>query len=203
MATIKWVESVPSNASLVGRAPTDFKSVWTAISLGMAVEHYWAGTGGGSDSSAGYLRPGGSRAYVILDTGPPTSSQITGRLAMDLNATSLRVQDLRIYESAGTYLVGTPSLDEVQSSAGSNHWHRTAGTITGVATGSGVTVVTFAPSFITAPAVFVQGSSVSWNVGIGTVGTSGFTSTYSTFAGASGTASIYWEALGLVSSASY
>jgi hypothetical protein len=203
---IQWVESVPSNASKVGNAPVDFKSVWTAISTGMAVEHYWPGAGGGSNASIGELKPGGTRTYVIdTATAPPTTSQLTARLAMTVTdaINKIKVQRLRVYESAGTYLVGTSWLDEHSNSCGSGYWLRQAGAVASVATGSATTLVTFSTPYLIAPTVFLTTSSESWAMCVTASTTTNFTSRYSSLANAASTATIYWESMGTASSGSF
>lgn len=217
MATIKWVESVPSNASLVGRAPTDFKSVWTAMSAGLAVEHYWPGTGGGSVASAGDLLPGGTRTYVQSSaSGPPmSSSQLTGRLSILQNSAlaGTPAQRLVVYESAGTFLAGTSFLDEAIPPLGDSigtwgYWLRQTGAIPNIPTGSGTTNKAF-PVVYTGtvlgrgPRLTLTSSSASWILIAQAIETSGFTSAYSSYANAASTVTLYWEALGVVSSGNF
>jgi hypothetical protein len=214
MATIKWTESVPSNASRVGNAPVDFRSVWTAIATGLAVEHYWPGVGGGSQTSAGDLRPGGSRTFANdSSSAPPAVSQLTARLSLNItdSINKIKLQRLRVYESAGTYQIGTSFLDEYQDFAGEGlsgfsgaYWLRQAGAVTGVATGSGTTVAAFPITYFSPPSsVIVASSSASWHVAVTSSSTTNFTSAFSSYAGAASTVTIYWEALGVVASDTY
>ena len=205
MATIKWVETVPSNTSLVGYAPQDFKSVWTAISVGMATEHYFPGSGGGSDASAGDLLPGGSRCFVAaksLSSAP--NSQYTGRFFLDTDNSRLYA-----YESAATYMVGSSWYDDhslgTGGTAGTSYWLRQSGAVVGVSTGSGTTRVTFPTPYVAGPSqVFLSVSNTSWfatPAGLGSDAT-GFISFFSSFAGAASTVTLYWEATGLASTGS-
>lgn len=208
MTLIKWVESVPSNASLVGLAPVDFKSVWTAIAKGMAVEHYWSGSGGGSEASIGDVRPGGSRSTDI-DTSTGLSSvyanQSVARFAWALTdaINSLTVQRLRVYDSTGTYLAGTTFLEEHASNQTRGYWLRQAGAIASVPTGSSTTTTSFPTPYFAAPTVRVTSSSFSWLVCNASSSTTNFVSVFSSLLNASSTATIYWEALGVASSGSF
>ena len=207
MATIKWVESIPSNASKVGNAPVDFRSVWTAVATGMAVEHFFEGSGGASTASSGDLRPGGSRAYTIDGAAAPplSTSQLTARLAIAITDTisAGRIQRLRVYDSAGTYQVGTSWLAENAADAGTGYWLRQAGATPSVPTGSSTTVVVFPQIYLAAPTVHLTSSSISWAFCVVSSTTTNFTSAFSSYANAASTATAYWEALGTMSSVSY
>lgn len=198
MSALGWTETVPSNSSLVGNAPKDFKSVWTALAFGMATEHYFPGSGGGSDASAGELLPGASRCFVDLKSkSSAPNSQYTGRFFLDTDNSRLYA-----YESAATYMVGSSWYNEHATDASTSYWVRTSGSIVGVGTGSGTTAATFPLLFLSAPTVTLSGSNTSWAVSIVSTTTAGFTSAYSSFAGAASTLTIYWQALGLLSQAS-
>lgn len=195
--TIKWEESVPSNASLVGFAPTDFRSVWTSVAEGMAVEHFWPGSGGASFASAGDLLPGASRMFTgSRSASSAPNSQMTGRLFLD--NTNGRVY---AYESAGTYLVGSMWNEESRNpTLGSNvFFMRQSGALTGVPTGSGATIVAFPVPFANVPTVWLTSSSNSWFFTLFSSTITDFTSMRSSFAGAASTATMYWEAFGTVS----
>ena len=195
MPTIGWVESVPSNTSTVGQYPAFIKSVWTAISAGMAVEHYWNASGGASDASAGDLLPGGTRAFIATQSASSLPSQGTGRLFIAGD-----VSRLFAYDSSGTYLAGTSFFQEHALSPGASYWVRQTGSFTTTQTSS-TTVVTFPIPYAAAPYVFQTADNVQWLTGIVTIAAGTFTSTWSAMA--AGTVNVYWEALGQVSSASY
>ena len=200
MTTLKWAESVPSNASLVGNAPVDFKSVWTSIALGMATEHFYPGSGGGSDASAGILRPGGSKCFVgNRSDSSVQNSQYTGRLFLDRTNSRLYA-----YDSAGTYLVGTSWYEEMATDAGGTaYWARSAGAVASVPTGSSTTVVALPLTYGAAPRIVITSSNASWYFCLVTSTTTNFTSCFSTLAGASGTATLNWQSLGTLSGVSY
>lgn len=198
MTTLGWTESVPSNASLVGNAPKDFRSVWTALSLGLATEHFYPGSGGGSDASAGDLLPGGSRCFVDNKSrSSAPNSQYTGRLFLDIDNSRLYA-----YESAATYLVGTSWYNDNASDAGTNYWVRTSGNTPGVSTGSSVVTIPFGMTFTAPPQVVLSGSNTSWHLSFVTSTTTYVVSAFSSYAGAASTLTIYWQALGTLSSAS-
>lgn len=197
--TIHWEESVPSNASFVGNAPQDFRSVWTAMATGLSVEHFWPGSGGESDASAGELRLGASRAFSAPKSRSSTPANAIGRLFLDQTNSRLYA-----YESGSTYLVGTSWFEDNATDSGSSgYWVRTAGAVASVPTGSSSTVVAFPLTYVAAPTVFVIGSNSSWVFTVGGSTTTNFTSLFSSFAGAASTATFQWEAFGLLSGVSY
>lgn len=197
MSVSAWSEAVPSGTSLVGLFPPYARAVFAAISEGMATEHYWNASGGGSDASAGDLLPGASRAFFAAQSASSLPSQGIGRAFFASDVTRLF-----LYNSTGTYLGGTPYLAEHATSAGSNYWVRFTGSYGTTAT-SGVTTVTFPTSFISTPTVFQSLSSVIWVVGAANISQSAFSSFFSQVAAGSSSITVTWEALGLVSSASY
>lgn len=206
MSAISWTESIPSGTSLVGNAPTDFPRVWKAISSGMTLEHLWNASGGASDASTGELIQGASRTFQVSATQSMASnSQITGRLALITtdSRSSFVPYRLLTYDSNGTYLVGSVWLDEHADSPSTGYWVRQSGTISGITTGVTGSTVTFSIPFTTTPRVYFTQSSASWFVWLGAQNSTVFTSIHSDRAGAAGTLSIYWEALGPVSSASF
>lgn len=196
MPTIGWTEGIPSNASTVGSYPAFIKSVWTAISQGMAVEHYWNGSGGGSDGSTGDLRAGGSRAFVAAQSASSIPSQGTGRLFLASD-----VSRLFAYDSSGTFLVGTPFFQEHATSSGTiGYWVRQSGSYTTTQT-SGTTTVTYPIPYAQTPSIWQTVDNASWLLTTSGEGADNFVSRFSALA--AGTVVVYWESLGLMSSASY
>jgi hypothetical protein len=198
MTLIKWVESVPSNASKVGNAPTDFRSVWTAIATGMATEHFWPGVGGASQASAGELLPGASRTFVDAFSASSVPSQGTARLFFD--TTNAR---LYVYESAGTYMVGSAWHGAHKANPAGFVSLRQAGALANISTGSGLTRITYPVGYNEAPdIIFATSSSRSWFMVAGSSTTTQMLATFSSLAGAASTATLYWEVLGNISAAS-
>lgn len=191
----------------MGNAPIDFPRVWKAVTSGMTTEHYWNASGGASDASTGELLPGASRTYLdgTID------SQGTGRLNF-ITASSISSYvpfRLLTYDSTGSYLVGSAWFDEHTQDCSNGYWLRQSGTIASIPTGSGTTSAIFPIAYTgTTPALYVTASSTSWIITAHTFSVSdlivgGFTSAYSSLAGAAGTVTLYWESLGTVSSASF
>ena len=204
MSVSTWVETVPSGTSTVGSFPAWSHTMLSAIGSGLGLEHYWPGSGGGSDASIGELLPGGSRAFVAAQSASSApNSQMTGRLFLASDASRLFV-----YDSTGTYLVGTAFGGEHASDAGTaGYWVRQSGSFT-TTDSSGNTDVTFPVPFVATP-VIIQNINASGGAVIIFLGTvtsqtsaSAFRSAWSALA-APGSFTVAWEALGIVSSASY
>lgn len=104
-APIQWIEGVPSGTSAVGLFPPFAQSVWSSIATGMSTELFWPGVGGGSNLSAGVLKPGGSRFFM------GTRSQSSNSALGDIVGRGFLCSDQSIllaYDSTGTYLAGSP-----------------------------------------------------------------------------------------------
>jgi hypothetical protein len=204
MAISAWSEAIPSGTSQVGQFPTYGRSTFGNISTGMAVEHFWNGSGGGSELSAGDLRPGGSRAFFdVQSNSSAPGSQQTGRLFLASDTTRLFV-----YDSTGTYLVGTPFCGLHQQSALTKFWLRQTGSYS-IATSGGTSVngsftTTFPIPYVTAPQIYTSPSEAVLITAVATSNTTNFTSSWSQLALPSDTTdTIFWEALGLASSGSF
>jgi len=196
MPTLGWTETVPSNTSPVYHYPPFAKSVWTSISLGMAVEHYWNASGGGSDASIGDILPGGSRAYVAAQSASSVpNSQHSGRLFLTSDTSKLLV-----YDSSGTYLVGSAVFQEHVTDAKTGFWVRQTGSYTTTVT-NGSLAITFGIPYNAAPRTWQTSDNAQWLLGVTGEATTGFTSRFSALA--AGTMTCYWESLGTVSSVSY
>ena len=193
-----WTESVPSGTSLVGQFPDYAKSIWTTLALGMAKEHFWPGSGGGSDASIGELLPGGTRAFFAAQSASSIPSQGTGRffLASD-------VSRLFVYTSTATFLVGTPFYDECRSHASGGYMGRQMGSFATTAT-SGTTVVTFPTAYSAVPQVYQSCSTAVVLLSRQGVAAGQFVSAWSALAATGGASfTVFWESLGTISSASF
>lgn len=196
MTKINWAETIPSISSTVGSFPRYAVSVWTAISAGLATEHYWPGTGGGSDASIGDLLPGASRAF--FDVKSNISSANSGALYLTSDTSQLVG-----YLSAGTYQLGTPFFERQGQSATSGYWCRQTGFSTFTIAQQTSSVITFSPSYLTVPSVFLTPASTgSWIVWAKAISATTFNSSASSLANASAQ-TVYWEALGIASSGSF
>ena len=201
MAVSAWSEVVPSGQSLVGVFPTYARSVWNAISQGMSREHFWSGTGGGSDASCGDLLPGASRAYVgVQSASSAPNSQMTGRAFLASN-----VSRLFIYDSTGTYLTGTSFFDECATTPGNGYWLRQTGRF--VVSSSGTTTTNFPITYSTTPTVYLTvfpDAGVQQRVNVGCIAsTTGFDSSFSFIGGTSTLSAILWESFGTAPSSAY
>jgi len=200
MAISAWTESIPSGTSTVGTFPAYARAVFAAITAGMAVEHYWNGSGGGSDASTGDLLPGASRAFFAAQSDASAPAQNIGRVFLASDTSRLL-----LYDSSGTYLGGTPFLAEHATSANTSYWVRFTGSYSTTAT-TGSTAITFPTPFVnTIPAVFQSIDTDIWTVAATPIGNglSAFSSYVSIIALGGATVTVRWEAIGTVSSASY
>lgn len=159
MSTVSWVESVPSGTSRVGDFPAFARSVWTAITTGLATSLYWDASGGASSASAGGLRPGGSRAFFGPASASSVPSQGTGRAFLCSDTSRLFM-----YDSVATWLGGTPFYEEYQSGPplGNNILMQSGST---TSTWAGTIRITFPTPFAAPPLVQVSLQSYG---GVGT-----------------------------------
>lgn len=193
-----WAESVPSGTSLVGQFPDYAKSIWTTLAIGLAKEHYWPGTGGSSDASAGELLPGSTRAFFGAQSASSLPSQGSGRffLASD-------VSRLFVFTSSATFLAGTPFYDECRAHPSGGYMGRQTGSFATTAT-SGTTIVTYPTAYSAVPQVYQSCSTAVVFTSRQGVAVGQFVSAWSALAATGGASfTIYWESLGTISSASF
>jgi len=195
MTTISWNEAAPAITDKVGIFPAQGPSIWTAISNGLATGLYWDGSGGASAASGGELKLGTSRAYydVASKSSTPTS-QSTGRLFLCSDTSRLYM-----YDSAGTYLAGTPFYEEYMTvpAVGAGIIMQAGST----AIGSGVTVTyplafTVAPKMVMLTVTDTLGINPPFAVNLTNSFTTGFTSSFSQLNGAPTGGTVYWSAIG-------
>lgn len=203
MSVSTWVETIPSGTSFVGLFPAWSKTMWTAVATGMSLEHYYEGSGGGSAASSGDLAPGGSRAFFdVKSNSSAPNSQTTGRLFLTSD-----VSRLFVYDSTGTYMVGTAfGIENSADPATPGFWARQSGSYTTNAT-SGNTDITFPVSFTALPSITQTVTAAAGNgMLLAIVHTSSsatkFRSVWSMLASL-GTVTVSWTALGPISSTSY
>lgn len=113
MTQILWDETVPSGTSPVAQAPAFWRSEMTAIAAGLSTDLYWDGSGGASVASRGLLRPGASRAYVAA----ASASSQNGPSPLGRAFFASDSSALFLYESNGTFKVGSPFAVEYGSGA--------------------------------------------------------------------------------------
>lgn len=212
MSVSAWTETIPSGTSQVGDFPSYARTAFANIATGLAVEHYWPGSGGGSTDSAGELLPGASRAFVdVQSNSSAPNSQMTGRLFLASD-----VSRLFIYDSSGTYLVGTPYCSEHSMTylpgsfpypSPTGYWLRQSGSYT-TNTQSGSTSITLPIPYLNPPAVFFtrldSGTTAVIIAGdYPSVTTNQINSGWSALGATVGSFTIGWEALGFASTASF
>lgn len=196
--TIGWTETLPSDASAVGLAPPEIRSIWSSIAQGLGLNGgplYWPGTGGGSEASAGQLQPGGLRAYH--DTHSASSNAGTLDVIGRVFVASDRSRAY-LYESAATRLLGSRFLIEYTSSSKSlgDVWVTQRGE---TAFALGTTTVTFATPFRAAPFVGGSCSQASTTLQFTPISATQFRSDVSTLGGTISDSTLYWWAIGRVS----
>jgi len=202
-----WNEAVPSGTSPVGQFPAYAHAIFATIGASLGIENLFLGSGGVSDASHVAPAQGGSRAYFDVQSNSSTpTSQATGRLFLASD-----VSRLFAYFSGGTYLVGTAFGSEYSSDAGTGYWATQSGSYTTTDNGaSNTTIVTFPQPFLAQPVFISQtlgtavGASAVVNLDLSNTNLSKatFQSNYSVV-GNPGAFTVFWEALGQMSSVSY
>lgn len=198
MSTINWNEALPSANSAVGRSPSEIRSLWSSVAVGLHGTDgplYWDGSGGGSELSRGTPRPGGFRTYYDVQSNASYSGlDAVGRLYFASDTTRLLT-----FTSTGTYLVGTRHFIEAE--------HVLSGTTTAclrqtgsyATTTAGVHTITFDKAFDLVPTVDVSTSSATAVAAVVSVSTTAFTSMVSQYGVAGVSVTVYWAATGYVS----
>jgi len=195
MTKISWNETIPSITSKVGDFPRYAQSVWTAISNAFAGSNslYWDGSGGFSANSRGELAAGASRPFFdVQSNSSAPNSQMTARAFLASDTTRLLA-----YESAATYLVGTPSLVEMATDGGAGAWYS-------YSSQSNLGSVTSSTFTFTFPTVYGAVPQMLYSVGnncavsTSVLTTGGFVSLVSVTGGASGIV-LTWRSLGTIS----
>ncbi len=212
MATINWLEDNPSSNSKVGDAPGFVRNIWSSTAVGMAESLEWPGSGGGSVASQGELKPGVSRTFsAALDS---ASSNADTPTFLARAFISSEVSRLYVYESDGTYRVGTPRLIERSidsfglpgaGRAESEVWLMQRGSFNATDPDISIINTSFPIIFSSNATVTVQLalSDLSYTYVVDTwptnTTTGGFQSRLSYFGpGTPSIMTVYWEALGLV-----
>ena len=86
MSSISWTETTPSDTSNASVADEEFRSMVTAISIGLGESMYWPGSAasqGASTASSGELQLGASR--LAITAGTPVGGHPDGFLGVDEN----------------------------------------------------------------------------------------------------------------------
>lgn len=106
---IGWEETVPSGTSSAAQGDDEVRSLKSTLATGLAVSHYWPGTGGGSAASAGEMKLGAARVFV--GTASQLSTAQLGQLMLTSDTTRLySVGPSGIVFLGGQYAVESGSL---------------------------------------------------------------------------------------------
>ena len=189
---IAWDETREANDDIVGRAPSRIQSIWSAIAVGLATELYWPGSGGGSQASIGELIPGGVNTFFAANSAVSNSATNLSRAFISSDETRLIA-----FESAGTYMLGTPRLLEHADVPVGRAWVSLSGftEIAGAGTPTSVSI-DFDSSFSTFAGVQITLSEGSFTQSISTETTGGFTAAFSYIgSGSQSDMTLYWDAL--------
>ncbi len=105
MATLSnWSENLPSDSSLVIKAPGYARSIWRDITIGLSESLFWPGSGGASNASQGDLREGTARAFHGTESTSSFGAAATHQGRLFLTSDTSR---LFAYDSANTVLLGS------------------------------------------------------------------------------------------------
>ena len=196
MATLSnWTENLPSDNSLVVKAPEYMRNIWRDVSLGMAESLEWPISGGGSSESQGELKLGASKTMVDTASNASFGATATHRGRPFFASDTSR---LYTYASTKTYIVGTPFLQEHADYFSGTVWLEQSGsyvTNTAVAGADLDGVVSFIQAYDGVPVVFARSNNTNIRVGIVPAAAT-FTSTIS---GPTTSITVRWTSLGTVS----
>jgi len=198
MSNIVWNENLPSDASAVGLAPDDLQSLWRNLGRGLETSLDW---------SSGDLQEGKVRTFFATQSASSNSNDAKLR-ARAFFASD--VSRLFVYESNGTYLVGTPFfIEEGRREVGGTEavWVSQSSTTLVAAAGSPSRLtIPFPTAYANilgeTPRVMQTISHRSMTVGLSTITRGGFTSIFSYFGPGSQSAfTIHWTAVGRMTGA--
>ncbi len=120
MATLSdWSESLPSDSSLVVKAPGYARSIWRDITTGLSESLEWPGSGGGSVASQGELKLGTSKAFFDVRSNSSSAASETHRGKFFFASDESR---LLVYDSSYTIIAGTPFLIEHETYFAGTTW---------------------------------------------------------------------------------
>lgn len=196
MATLSnWSESLPSDDSLVVKAPGYVRSIWRDITLGLSESLAWPGSGGASNASQGELKPGSSKAFFDVRSNSSSAASETHRGKLFFASDQSR---LIVYSSTATALAGTPFLIEHETYFAGTTWVEHFGSYTTDTGGTliGGVVTLTGTSYNGVPQVLLFSDSTSY----GYAATAGVIDPKGTFlsgvSGPSGSHTYRWVSLG-------
>ena len=192
-----WTENLPSDDSLVVKAPEYMRGIWVDTTSGMAESVEWPGTGGGSSASQGELKLGASKTMVDTASNASFGATATHRGRPFFASDTSR---LYTYASTKTYIVGTPFLQEHSDYFSGAYWLEQSGSYVTrvVAAGSDTEGIgaTFVQAYDGAPSIFARSNDTNVRVAIRSQSGATFSSTIS---GSFTTITVRWTSLGTVS----
>ena len=167
MATLSnWSENLPSDSSLMVKAPSYVRSIWRDIAAGMTESRSWPGSGGGSNASHGELKPGASKAWFAAASLRSFGATATHRGRPFFASDTSR---LYTYASDRTHIVGTPFLQEHTDYFTGAYWLEQSGSYTTDTGGAGakrVGIVPLIPAYSGIPVVFARTDDTNIRIGI-------------------------------------
>lgn len=198
MSTISWLNTVPAQADTASTVDDLIRSTITAVATGFGQFAYWPGSAssqGASLASTGVMKLGEHRL-----------SRASQRLAAYgdgyLSVSTIRNAVVHV-GSTRTEMVAHPAHYEwwaVQVSAGTMVALLQTGSFTTNQTSDVAKSITFPVAFSSANSVTVQATSNRSDImiGISAVNASGFTSQLSQLGGTGSQTTVWWRALGMV-----
>ena len=206
MPVLNWKETLPSETSKVGISPPEIHAHKQAIAQWLGAWLEFPGSGGGSENSAGVLKAGASRALHGAASLSSNAAMGTNKGKVYFTSDTSR---LYVYDSSGTYCVGTPRLTEVLTDSDPMFAYVFQSGQSYVASPNdpaksfsfskdGVSAKWV--EFTTEPIVVAYTSHTSILLGISTVTTGGFTSAASWWGSGNTSAyTVFWRASGYTS----
>jgi len=201
-----WLEALPSDGSLVGNGARDIRSNMSTLALGLGEWLQYPGSGGGSDTSAGYFKEGAARVFFAAGSASSNSANATlqQRAFLEDNTNDHR---LLLYESDTTRCMGGEKVLEHSLTSNNRQWVTVSdftvidstvvnGTLsrnfeTWRASSPPVQVMIFGDT----PIVNVTSSDTRYFVALSAVTTGGFTSDGS-YVGTTSDVTLHWFASG-------
>ncbi len=202
MATLRnWSESLPSDDSLVVKAPGYTRSIWRDITTGLSESLFWPGSGGGSVASQGELRPGATKTWFAPESDNSYEASATHRSRMFFASDTSR---LFIHNaSTTTRFYGSPFFSEHATYFEGATWQERTGSYTTNTGGTGLTrsgtVNIVGIAYAGVPLVFTYTNNTDVFVAADAGGLGSFTTQFRSFvSGAAGATTVRWTSLGTV-----
>ena len=191
MTTLTWKETLPSDGSAVGRSPEEIRAHIQNTAKGLGEWVYWPGSGGGSEASAGQLKPGASRPFYAAESAISNPGPQHLFLASDTTR-------LFFFVSAETLLAGSIRYLEHKDDPGVDTLWAFQGGSTPLAYSSATTIVTFTTPFVTYPVVTLTSSISGVNLAAYSVTSTALNITARDVSAPGTSCTVTWEALGKV-----